>query len=216
MCSVNQICPRPRSRQTGLLRLLANAAHAGGGFQESAAHMNQEKWKAIKGYEGLYEVSDLGNIRSIGRYTPARSGSCKFQKGMVRKLSFIPKRYVCATLSKEGVPRTFDIHRLVAKAFIPNPDNLPEVDHKDNNKHNNRVDNLQWISRLGNAQKAVASGLQPRGDRCSNAVATEEIVLKIRKLYATTVPSQLKLEKMFGISRGAIWYIVNRKTWRHI
>lgn len=90
-----------------------------------------EEWKAIPGYEGLYEVSNKGNVRNVRRNTLLR----------------LPKnnnRYIRVSLCKNGIKTGLTVHRLVAGAFIPNPDNLPEVNHKDEDKTNNRVENLEW------------------------------------------------------------------------
>lgn len=109
-----------------------------------------EVWKPVKGYEGIYEVSSYGRVRSL-----ARSLSLRNQHGeYVRKLTgrIIKQKhnrkdgYCIAILSKGGKYITAYVHRLVAQAFIPNPDNLPQVNHKDENKENNRVDNLEWCT----------------------------------------------------------------------
>ena len=90
-----------------------------------------EEWKAIPGYEGLYEVSNMGNVRNVRRNTLLR-------------LSKTNNRYVRVSLCKNGIKTGLTVHRLVAEAFIPNPDNLPEVNHKDEDKTNNNVENLEW------------------------------------------------------------------------
>lgn len=91
----------------------------------------QEIWKPIKGYEGLYEVSSLGNVKSLRRNVFLKPG---------RKES----GYLIVSLYKHNSGKNFYVHRLVAEAFIPNPDNLPIINHKDEVKTNNCVDNLEW------------------------------------------------------------------------
>lgn len=98
--------------------------------------MNNEIWKDIKGYEGLYQVSNLGNVRSLGNN--------KKRKEKILKLSQTPKGYQIVYLSNKNQGKNYYIHRLVASAFIPNPNNLPQVNHKDEIKTNNMVDNLEW------------------------------------------------------------------------
>lgn len=104
--------------------------------------MINENWKVVVGYEGLYEVSDLGRVRSLN-YN--KTGVIQVMKHKVNKLG-----YQSVHLSKEGKAKTLYVHRLVAQAFIPNPDNLPEVNHKDENPSNNRVENIEWCDRTYN------------------------------------------------------------------
>lgn len=99
-----------------------------------------EIWKPIKGYEGLYEISNQGRVKSLKRNT-ARTKILKLHD---------TKRYLQIELSKNGITEYKSVHRLVAEAFVPNPNNLPEVNHKDENKKNNFVGNLEWISRHDN------------------------------------------------------------------
>ena len=101
--------------------------------------MTDEIWCPIKGYEGLYEVSDKGRVRSI-----------KFGKERILKPGRNNKGYLLVGLRKNGEKKTYKVHRLVAKTFTPNPDNLPEVNHKDENKENNSVHNLEWCDRKYN------------------------------------------------------------------
>ena len=110
-----------------------------------------EVWKAIPGYEGKYEVSNLGRVRSVDHVVKAKGQTGKehsrHYKGRIRRPSDNGYGYLNVDLSGKRVL----LHCLVAKVFIPNPDNLPEVNHKDENKHNNRVDNLEWCTRRYNA-----------------------------------------------------------------
>lgn len=105
-----------------------------------------EIWKDIKGYKGLYQVSNFGQIRSLDRYD---SSNHKL-KGKIMKLNNDGRGYLNINLYNNGKQKKFLVHRLVAEAFIPNPNNLPEVNHKDENKTNNRVDNLEWVDRKTN------------------------------------------------------------------
>ena len=96
----------------------------------------EEIWKDIEGYEGLYQVSNLGRVKSLG--------VDKWHKGRVIKPQFDGlKHYLFVQLYKNKKSKRFNIHRLVAKAFIPNPNNLPQVNHKDEVKTNNNARNLE-------------------------------------------------------------------------
>ena len=95
----------------------------------------KEEWRGIEGYEGLYMVSNFGRIVSFQGCNPK-----------IMKLGMTHKGYQCVGLQKDKQHKTCVVHRLVAKAFIPNPDNLPQINHKDECKTNNRVDNLEWCT----------------------------------------------------------------------
>ena len=102
-----------------------------------------EVWKAIPGYEGLYEVSDQGRVRSLDRMAVGRWGEYKCYG---RVLSQHYQKYYSVELNVKGSRKRINVHRLVAMAFLPNPDNLPQVNHKDENSKNNRVENLEWCT----------------------------------------------------------------------
>ena len=104
-----------------------------------------EIWKDVKGYEGLYQISDKGRVKSLQRMVKKRK--CE---EIIKKPSKLPKGYLRLGLCKNGTIKYYSIHRLVAEAFIPNPNNLPCVNHKDCNTSNNNVDNLEWINHKDN------------------------------------------------------------------
>lgn len=113
-----------------------------------------ETWKPIKGYEGLYEVSTLGNVRSVDRYV-MNGNRCCLLKGKPRKPYFISTGYLMADLFKNGQGKKYLIHRLVAEAFTPNPKNLPCIDHINTIKTDNRVENLKWCSYKENSNNPL-------------------------------------------------------------
>ncbi len=125
----------------------------------------KEIWKDIEGYEGLYEISNLGNVKSLARTWNFRDyGNGKKQviksKEKILKTSISNSGYVLVGLSKNNKNSLKAVHRLVAKAFITNPTNKPQVNHIDGNKLNNRVDNLEWCTNRENQIYAWRNGLQ--------------------------------------------------------
>ena len=110
-----------------------------------------EIWKDVVGYEGYYQVSNEGNVRSVDRFVKC-SNSIRRYKGRLLAGCFDNHGYYRVLLSVAGKHKSCQVHRMVAKAFIENKDNLPEVNHKDENPENNCVDNLEWCSKIYNLE----------------------------------------------------------------
>lgn len=125
-----------------------------------------EEWKDIVGYEGLYQVSNLGRIKSLGRYVN-NNGGLEYREGKIMKSAKNNNDYLFIGLWKDGIRKNHTIHRLVAQAFIDNPNNFPEINHKDEDKTNNRVENLEWCNSKYNCnygthnERMVKSHLKP-------------------------------------------------------
>lgn len=108
---------------------------------------NDEVWKPIEGFEGIYEISNCGNVRSLDRCFSYDSNYGRHNYyGTILKKSLKRNGYHQVNLYYKGHVKHIAVHRLVANAFIPNPNNLPYVNHKDENKTNNHVDNLEWCT----------------------------------------------------------------------
>lgn len=116
--------------------------------------LKTEIWKPVKGYEGLYEVSNKGNVRSVDRYVMYGNRYC-FLKGKPKKAFPNSMGYLRAMLHKNKKGKNYFVHRLVAEAFIPNPNNLPCIDHIDRNYLNNSVDNLRWCTQKENCNNPL-------------------------------------------------------------
>ncbi len=131
---------------------------------KSALISIQTKWKDIVGYENEYQINQFGEIRTL-------KNSPKLKKYDVLKPQ-ISKRngYVYQMLYKNGKEKLLRVHRLVAMAFLPNPNNLPQVNHKDGNKQNNSVDNLEWCEQSDNMKHAYKNGLQTPSENQRKAI----------------------------------------------
>lgn len=159
-----------------------------------------EKWLDIAGYEGLYQVSSFGRVRAM-----YRNGMRRVLKQQILNASITPYGYKAIGLSDiNGVVRTFLVHRLVAMAFIPNPDNLPVINHKDENKLNNRVDNIEWCTRAYN--NTYNDGAKKKGRKLMRAICVEHEGKRVMEfdsiknaaIYFKTSPSTISGRLKFG------------------
>ena len=110
-----------------------------------------EIWKDVVGFEGFYQVSNKGKVRSVDRKVQC-SNSVRFYKGKELSVCTDDKGYSRVLLAVAGKHKSCQVHRLVAMAFVENPDNLPEINHKDENPSNNCADNLEWCSKIYNLE----------------------------------------------------------------
>ena len=115
--------------------------------KEGILKSETEEWRDVKDYEGLYQVSNFGRVRSLDREYVNSLGVKKYLKSRVFKLEYKNSDgYINSTLRKDGTSRTVRVHRLVAEAFLPNPENKPQVNHKNSVRHDNSVGNLEWCT----------------------------------------------------------------------
>jgi hypothetical protein len=163
---------------------------------------NSEEWRTVAGFEGRYEVSNHGRVRSIARIP------------RIRKLG-LASGYHTLQLGPRGARHTYLIHRLVAQAFIPNPDNKPEVNHLHEPKTNNRADNLEWATRPENTEHAVINDLVGHGEAKPNHILTEVEVIELRILAAQGL-SYVALAKRYNIHPVTASDAARRKTWKRV
>ncbi len=168
-----------------------------------------ELWKAVVGYEGVYEVSNWGRVRRIGQAFGATVG---------RILKASQSRYMGIHLQKNDErPRSVRVHTLVHEAFSgPIPPGLV-INHKDGNRYNNSPQNLELVTHAENIAHAIEMGLnEQRGEHNHLARLDEAVVRKILALYATRKCGYIKIARMFGIASGHVRDIVKGKAWNHI
>jgi hypothetical protein len=167
--------------------------------------LNFQIWKWIKGFEGSYQISDEGNVRSF-----------KYSKEFPRylKLSKNSCGYLLVALYNKGLKQYYYVHRLVAEAFIPNPENKPQVNHKNGIRDKNKTLNLEWATPSENARHGyVELGRKAlKGENSCRSKLTEEQVLEIRRSSL----SEKELASIYSVNQASINNVKNRKRWKHI
>ena len=169
----------------------------------------KELWKTIKGYPN-YKISNLGRIKRVPH---------KYRKTeLILKYDISKGGYYRVPLSKEGKYKKYLVSRLVAMHFISNPKNLPEVNHKDGDKANNKKSNLEWSTQSYNMQHAFKTGLKTmtKGEDCSWSKLKEKDVHKIRTSFYLGWANMRELAEQFKLNKTTVWEIIHRKIWRHI
>lgn len=170
------------------------------------------KGKAVKGYEGRYEVTENGEVISLIKGARNKSGY-KILKHWLEK-----DGYHTITLWKNRKPKQFRVHRLVAEAFIPNPSRLAQVNHIDGNKDNNAVSNLEWVSLEENIRHAYEIGIYKKGEERKESKLTNEQVKWIRENYikGSRELGARPLARKFGVTKTCIYYIVTNKSYKGV
>jgi len=178
--------------------------------------MKLEQWKDIINYEGFYKISNFGNVKSVDRYVNSKNGSKSLKIGRIKKAG-VTNGYRVVLLSKFNKEKGFGVHRLVAMHFIENIKNKPEVNHKDGNRLNNHVDNLEWCTSSENSKHSYENKLQisRKGSDHHNAKISEKDVLEILKISSSGFCKK-ELAKRYNLSYGSIVRISNRSTWKHV
>lgn len=173
-----------------------------------------EEWKDIKGFEGMYRISNTGKIQSLARVVPVTHRHIK-----AKLLKPYPNHrgYLLVLLSKDGIYHRLIVHRLVASHFIDNPLAKAEVNHIDGNKQNNYTENLEWVTRTENAQHAInILGKNQRGANHAQAKLSEKEAIEIIQLHKTGQYTYVQLGKMFKVNDGHIGRIIKGQVWKHL
>ena len=162
-----------------------------------------EEWRAVAGYEGLYEVSNLGRVRSLGRTITrnTRWGTVKpytIKPRVLKPLHSQGDYCYVHLFGTDGTSTNHKVHRLVAKAFVPNPDNLNEVNHIDEDKDNNRADNLEWVTHIANCNYGT------RNERAAAKRGRQVEQLTLDGHHVAFYQSTSEASRMTGIGRKNI------------
>ncbi len=170
-----------------------------------------EVWKDIIDFEGIYQVSSIGRVKSLERTYTDKNEVCYLRRSQILSL-LLGNGYHHVWLKKKGGNKHAKVHRLVAQAFIPNPENKPEVNHKDTIKTNNAVENLEWSTPKENTQHAADLGLMNRFGPHKLTVDDVNNIFRLKALHN----SFAQIQKILGINSGTCRMIYTRKIWKHL
>lgn len=171
---------------------------------------SQEVWRTINSESSLlYEVSNLGQVRRQPGKGKTGTFRLRYLNGHINCFG-----YHIVKLGNKNIP----VHRLVAKAFVPNPHNYEVVNHLDGNKLNNKAGNLEWTTLAGNAKHANDTGLNKKmfGTKNGGSVLNEDLVAKLRLKYLEGKHNFAELAVEFGVARGSIIDVIHYKRWKHV
>ena len=178
--------------------------------------------KDIKGWEGIYAITKNGKVwahsRVIKKKSPWSNNMCSyFWPGHWMAINSTKQGdwYYSIALGSKGPKRKgYKIHRLVAQAYIPNPLNLPEINHKNGNKGDNRVENLEWCTRKENLEHGYK--ITPMAKRTNAKKLIAQDIINIRKEYAEKKPRYKDLGKKYSVCGATVGEIIRREIWKHI
>lgn len=170
--------------------------------------MNKE-WRPVVGYEGLYEVSNAGQIKRV-------AGGSGSKPGRILK-NQLKRGYHQIGLYLDGALKWHAVHKLVAEAFIELKKPGLQINHKDGNKLNNSPENLEWVTSAENhAHRRQYLGMSNKGKRNGRTILTASQVLEIRDIYDSGNHSWAKIAEPYGVHPTTIGAIVKRRNWKHI
>ena len=180
--------------------------------------LENEIWKDVVGYEGHYMVSNLGRVKSIKIHN-SHGTVMKERRNKLKKVYINERGYCKVSVIINSQSKRVSVHRLVAMAFITNPENKPQVNHIDGIRNNNYVENLEWCTATENVRHAWDNGLNKakKGEEVAHTRLTNEEVIEIKKLYRSGMKIiDIHRNNNFNCSYGSMIKITAGLTWAHI
>lgn len=176
-----------------------------------------EIWKDITGLEGIYQISNLGRVKSLERKRKGPYNRIMHLKEKIIKGRAVGIGYYAVQIERDGSKKNNKIHKLVAEHFISNPENKPCVNHINGIKTDNRVENLEWVTHSENNQHAYDKGLKIslKGEKSGRSKLKNTDIVKIREMLAQGTVIRLVAEK-YNVSLSAIATIKTGKTWKNV
>ena len=168
------------------------------------------RWEIIPGYDGLYRVSDSGVVQSCHKCGTKIGERCEW---WTRKLYTKPNGYLSVGFGPHGNRCNYYVHRLVADAFIPNPDQLPAINHLDGDKTNNLWTNLEWCTNAQNTLHAVENGLIVRGSKHPFCILSDD---QVRQIRAMTGKTYKEIGKIFGVCAQTVCDVKRRSGYADV
>ncbi len=184
-----------------------------------------EVWKDVPGYEGLYQASNMGRVRSIDRRVPSRDGKVKHLKGRILRPGWregVSTGSMAVVLSKKSVVTSKSVHVLVLETFVgPRPPGMEACHFPDRSHRNNKLDNLRWDTVQANRDDMVFHGTRgivgdTKGELNGRALLTADMVLEIRRRYAAGGCSHLSLARAYKVCESTVCKVINGDTWRSV
>jgi hypothetical protein len=178
----------------------------------------KEIWKYIENFYGYYEVSNRGRIRSVDRYVDHRFGYSQLRKGKMKKITLDKDGYGLLHLYKNNKNHTRKAHRLVLQAFVPNPENKPQVNHINGNKLDNRVENLEWCTDKENKIHAFATGLRNHNSIKKKVLMSSkdnEPLLIFDSITEASRETGINLGNICSCCKGKIYKTVGGYKWSY-
>lgn len=175
--------------------------------------MNKEVWKDITGFKGIYQVSSKGNFKSLDRIKIKKNGAKTHIKGRTLKTTIKHGYEYCPLFDVNGKVLMLRAHRLIATEFIPNEEGKPYVNHKDYDRLNNDIKNLEWCTASENIKHGLIRNPHNNAAKLSKG---KVLLIKEMREYSKTAFTYRWLGKCFGVTSPAISDIFNNKTWKNV